>query len=323
MTDTETRSTKTDVYERITDQIVAAIEAGAAPVEMPWHRTGVATTRPANALTVQPYRGVNILSLWAASALNVFTSGYWATYKQWHLLGAHVRKGEKGSPVVFYKRYLAGKSNQETGSARGNGQLEDREMPARWFARTSWVFNADQVEGWSPPRPVVKSPAETLSSVEAFVTHTRAVIHHGGEEACYRPKADVIIMPPRETFTGTAHSDATESYYAVLFHELTHWSGHRDRLDRALADRFGNEAYAMEELVAELGASFLCAECSITNKPRPDHACYIANWLAVLKNDKRAIFTAARKATEAAAYLTALQTLDARQAVAEVGGEHS
>ncbi|MDX1486450.1 MAG: zincin-like metallopeptidase domain-containing protein, partial [Alphaproteobacteria bacterium] len=295
---TQTSSTKTDVYQRITDQIVSAIEAGSGPFEMPWHRTGVATTRPANAFTSQPYRGVNIPSLWAASSLSMLTSGYWATYKQWQLLGAHVRKGEKGSPVVFYKRYHAAQADRRDGITKKRGHSEDHETPTRWFARTSWVFNADQVEGWSPPRPVVKPSAEILSDAEAFVAKTRAVIRHGGEEACYRPEADVIIMPARETFTGTAHSDATESYYAVLFHELTHWSGHRDRLDRALTERFGDEAYAMEELVAELGASFICAECSITNTPRPDHACYIANWLAVLKNDKRAIFTATRKATE-------------------------
>ena len=323
MTSNQTASPRQDVYQRITDQIVAAIEAGSGPVEMPWHRSGVATTRPANALTGQPYQGINILSLWAAAALNEFTSGSWATFKQWHCLGAHVRKGETGSPIVFYKRYIAGQPDPRACTAAKPASADDATAPIRWFARASRVFSAEQVEGWSPPRPPVQSSADTLSEVEGFVGRTGAVIRHGGDSACYRPEADIIVMPARETFTGTATSGATESYYAILFHELTHWSGHRDRLNRTLANRFGDEAYAMEELVAELGASFLCAECTITNQPRPDHACYIANWLGVLKNDTRAIFTAARKASEATAYLIELQIRNGMQALPRVEGAQS
>jgi antirestriction protein ArdC len=314
--------TKPDVYRQITDQIVAAIEAGAGPVEMPWHRSGVCATRPANAFTAQPYQGVNIVSLWAATAIKEFTSGYWATFRQWQCLGAQVRKGEKGNPIVFYKRYVAGQPGASAGSDEDSTSHADTDEAVRWFARTSWVFNAEQVEGWPPPRPIVQSPAEILSQAETFVDRTRASIRHGGDSACYRPSNDVIEMPPRETFTGTATSGATESYYAILFHELTHWSGHGSRLDRQLSNRFGDEAYAMEELVAELGASFLCAECAIANHPRPDHACYIASWLDVLKNDKRAIFTAAHKASEATAFLVAIQTTDANEVLSQVGGDH-
>ena len=139
----------------------------------------------------------------------------------------------------------------------------------------------------------------------------------------YSARDDIINMPAREAFTGTATSGATESYYAVLLHELTHWSGHQSRLDRQLSNRFGNKAYAMEELIAELGASFLCAECAITTEPRPDHANYIADWLDVLKKDKRAIFTAARKASEATEFLIALQTPDAKQALTQGEGGRS
>lgn len=315
MSDRQADRPKQDVYQQITDQIVAAIEAGAGPVAMPWHRSGIATTRPANALTSHPYQGVNIVSLWAAAAVRVFTSGYWATFKQWQCLGAQVRKGEKGSPIVFYKRYSPAQSGHQPGNADADASPDDPNARARWFARTSWAFNAEQVDGWSPPTPVVPSPAEMLLHAEAFVERTGAVIRHGGDRACYRPLADVIEMPAREAFTGTATSGATESYYAILFHELTHWSGHASRLDRQLGNRFGDAAYAMEELVAELGASFLCADCAITNQPRPDHAGYIANWLEVLKNDKRAIFTAARQASEAAAFLTALQSSDTPRSV--------
>jgi antirestriction protein ArdC len=323
MTDTQTDLPKQDVYQRITDQIVAAMEAGSGPLQLPWHRTGVAATRPANAFTAQAYQGVNILSLWAASALNEFASGYWATYKQWHCLGAHVQKGAKGSPIVFYKRYVAGPTSHQMGGHEKSDGANDNKTPVRWFARTSWAFNAEQVEGWSPPRPPVRSPAEILSRAETFIERTQAEIRHGGESACYRPEPDVILMPAREAFTGTATSDATESYYAVLFHELTHWSGHGDRLGRDLKNRFGDEAYAMEELIAELGASFLCAETTIASEPRPDHACYIANWLEVLKNDKRAIFAAARKASEATGFLIALQTMGIKEALSHVAGERT
>ena len=311
--------TKTDAYQKITDQIVAAIEAGAGPVEMPWHRGNVGTTRPANAFTAKPYQGVNIVSLWAASAINDLTSGYWATFRQWQYLGAQVRKGEKGSPIVFYKRYVAGQPG--AGSHDDSASHPDSDEAVRWFARTSWVFNAEQVEGWSPPEVNVPSPAEVLSQAEIFIGRTGAKIRHGGEGASYSARKDVIEMPAREAFKGTVTSGATESYYAVLFHELTHWSGHPSRLDRQLSNRFGNKAYAMEELIAELGASFLCAECAITSEPRPDHANYIADWLEVLKKDKRAIFTAASKASEATAFLIALQTPDAKQALSQDEGD--
>ena len=296
----QTDRPKQDVYQQITDQILAAIDAGGGPVEMPWHRSGVMTNRPVNAFTGQTYQGVNIVSLWAAASLNAFNSGHWATFKQWRCLGAHVRKNEKGSPIVFYKPYVAGVSGHEAGGNAAGGRSDTPNLPVRWFARASWAFNAEQVEGWSPPRPAMRSPAEIVSAAEAFVHRTGAVIHHGGDGACYRPALDIIEMPARDAFTGTTTSSATQSYYAVLFHELTHWSGHRSRLDRQLASRFGEAAYAMEELIAELGASFLCADCSIANHPRADHARYIASWLEVLQDDKRAIFTATRKASEAA-----------------------
>ena len=321
MAGNSTHTPQRDVHQQITDQIIAAIEAGIGPAEMPWHRSGVTTSRPINAFSGQPYHGVNIVSLWAASATKEFLSGHWATFKQWQCLEANVRKGEKGSPIVFYKRYVAGQPDDRGGSTEEGAGPDGSAEAVRRIARSSWVFNAEQVEGWSPPKPTVQSPAEIVVHAEEFVDRTDATIRHGGDRACYRPFDDIIEMPARDVFTGTATSGATESYYAILFHELTHWSGHRSRLDRQLSNRFGEEAYAMEELVAELGASFLCAECAITNHPRPDHAGYIANWLDVLKNDKRAIFTAASKAGEATSFLVALQKMDARSALPHVEGE--
>ncbi len=308
----------TDVYQTITDHIVAAIEAGVGQVEMPWYRSGVPLTRPLNVFTGNPYRGVNILSLWTTSLTHAYASGFWGTYKQWRGLGAHVRKGEKGTIIVFYKRFepvdtSGGRipaAHQNSDAVRQEPEPEGHDRTVRWFARASWVFNADQVEGWEIPKPVVRDPVEVIADAEAFIVRTRADLRHGGEVACYHLIPDYIDMPDLERFTGTETSTATESYYAVLLHELTHWTGHPSRLARQLLSRFGDSAYAMEELIAELGATFLCADLAITSTPRPDHAGYISEWLSVFKDDKRAIFTAASKASEAADFLTALQSKD-------------
>jgi antirestriction protein ArdC len=142
-----------------------------------------------------------------------------------------------------------------------------------------------------------------MPAVDAFIAATGAVIRHGGGRACYIPATDEIRMPERAAFTGSATSSAEESYYATLLHELTHWTGPVHRCGRDLSGRFGSDAYAMEELIAELGSAFLCGELGIAAVPRSDHAQYLAHWLAVLKADKRAIFTAASKASEAIGFL--------------------
>jgi antirestriction protein ArdC len=285
-----------DVYEAITDRVIAAIEAGAGEWQMPWHRSGV--SRPVNAHTKKPYRGVNVVALWASAEAYRYSSGFWATYKQWRELEARVRKGERASLIVFWKELEREVEDEETG---------EREHKKTLFARASWVFNADQVDGWTPPAAPARNLVQALDHAEAFTAATGADVRHGGDRAYYRRSTDHVQMPVRERFTGSDTSTPTEAFYATLLHELTHWTGHESRLDRDLSGRFGNEAYAMEELVAELGAAFLCADLAIANTPRPDHAAYIANWLEVLKRDKRAIFTAARKASQAADYLASLQ----------------
>jgi antirestriction protein ArdC len=176
------------------------------------------------------------------------------------------------------------------------------------------VFNADQIEGWRAPEERRLGLVGAIETAEQFVANTKAEIRHGGDRAFYRQKDDFIQVPDMDLFTGTPTSSPTESYYAVLLHELTHWTGHKRRLDRDLTGRFGDESYAMEELVAELGAAFLCADLGISNGPRDDHAAYVANWLKVLKNDKKAIFTAASKAGQAADYLSRLETKKATEA---------
>jgi antirestriction protein ArdC len=287
---------KRDTYQTITEKIVTAIEAGVGDYRMPWHRHGVSVSRPVNATTGKSYQGVNVVALWADASAKHFASGYWASYRQWQQLGAQVRKGVKGSPIVFFKAVE---------QADGEG-VESEDPKPRLVARTSWVFNAEQVEGWTAPVPAKHSEVEIREHVEAFMAATRADIRYGGDRAYYDVPGDYIAVPPPEHFVATETSSATEGFYSVHLHELTHWSGAGHRLARALTSRFGDESYAMEELIAELGAAFLCADLSIANEPRLDHACYVSSWLKVLKRDQRAVFTAANKASAAVAYLAFL-----------------
>lgn len=283
------------VYDAVTAQIVAAIESGAGICTMPWHSGIVPMTMPINAATEMPYHGVNIVSLWARAATRRYITGYWASYHQWRKLGAQVRGGERGSLIVFYKKLEADEPNK---SDEGEGP--------RFVIRASHVFNAEQVDGWKLPQIRRLSQVERNAQVEAFVQATKAEVRHGAIIACYRRKLDYIDMPSPEQFIGTLTSSPTEAYYAVLCHEIVHWSGAPHRIDRTFGKRFADADYAFEELVAELGAAFMCSAFGIVNEPRPDHAAYIANWLTILDRDNRAIFKAASLAQEAVEYLRAI-----------------
>jgi antirestriction protein ArdC len=285
-----------DIHQHITDQIVTTIEQGAGEFRLPWHRSAGNIMRPANIASAKAYRGVNILALWAVADAKGFTSGLWGTCKQWAEAGAQVRKGEKAAHVVFYKEIAVAAED------------EDDEAETRLFARATPVFASEQVDGYAAP--VAETPATVIAPIdaaEAYVARTGAIVSHGGSRAFYRPTTDSIQLPPREAFIGSPTSTAAESYYSTLLHELTHWTSTETRCNRQLGKRFGDEAYAMEELVAELGAAFLCAELRITDAPRADHAQYLDSWLRVLKADKKAIFTAASKASQAVAFLDGLQ----------------
>jgi antirestriction protein ArdC len=283
-----------DLYRTVTDKIIAAIEAGAGEFVMPWH-VSAATGRPLNALTGRGYRGVNVVALWAEAFVSGYGTGWWASYRQWEQLGAQVRRGERGTVIVFYNRLNTAPTDELDESDR-----------FRLVARASRVFNLDQVSGWQPPEPTAVPVIEALAEVEEFIAATGAVVVHGRSGACYRRTEDRIDMPARDRFRGSPTSSASEAYYGTLLHELTHWSGAAHRLNRTFGNRFGDNDYAVEELVAEIGAAFLCADLGIANEPRPDHAAYIASWLEVLNQDHRAVFTAAAKANEATAYLQAL-----------------
>jgi len=301
---TKPTTERLDIHQHVTDQIIAFIEQGTGKAEMPWNRSGGGFSMPDNIETGNLYRGVNVLGLWASACKAGYSSGTWGTYRQWQGKGCQVRKGERGSLVVFYKKIDA---QSDEGDEAG--------QESRLFARSSWVFNAEQVEGYQPAGIITDPTFDPIQSAELFVSSTRADIRHGGTQAYYRPATDSIQMPDRNRFTGTESMSACEGYYATLLHELTHWTSAKQRLDRELGKRFGDNAYAMEELVAELGAAFLCARLSITPQVREDHASYVGHWLKVMKEDKKAIFTAASKAAQATDYLFALQP-EAREAAA-------
>ncbi|CCQ74248.1 ArdC family protein [Magnetospira sp. QH-2] len=288
-----------DVYQTVTDQIIEAIENGAGEWQMPWHRAGSGLNRPLNIDTGNAYRGINIIALWASGQVRGYSSGTWGTYRQWQNKGCQVRKGEKASTVVFYKEFET--DDQASGS-------DETHPEKRFVARASSVFNADQVDGYEISLPEPKDPVQAVAEADTFVNNTLAVIRHGGGRAFYSTGTDAIQMPDKDRFIGSETSSSTECYYSTLLHELVHWTGAKRRCDRQFGKRFGDDAYAVEELVAELGAAFLCADLGITSEPRPDHAAYIDNWLQVLKSDNRAIFAAASKAAQATDFLSALQS---------------
>ncbi len=294
---TTTTAERTDIYSRVTNKIVADLEQGVRTWLKPWNvgHTEGRITRPLRA-NGKPYQGINVLMLWGEAITNGFVIPVWMTYKQAAELGAHVRKGAKGSQVVYADKI----TRTETGA---DGEEIASQIA---FMKAYTVFNCEQIEGlpahFYPAPPPVLTALERIEAGETFAARTHATIRHGGNRAYYSASTDHVQLPPFETFRDS------ESYYATLLHELTHWTKHESRLNREFGrKRWGDEGYAAEELVAELGAAFLCADLGITPEPREDHAAYLASWLTVLKNDKRAIFTAAAHAQKAADFLNGLQ----------------
>ncbi|WP_300973510.1 zincin-like metallopeptidase domain-containing protein [Sphingomonas sp. LHG3406-1] len=283
----------TDLFERITWQIADAIEAGAGDFRMPWARWGEALASPINAVSGKPYRGINVLMLWAAAEASGYSSGRWATHRQWASRGAQVRKGEKSTPVLYWQSNPARPAEEEL-EARG----------PRFLAKVYNAFSADQVDGYTAPSDVAIDPQDRVANAEDFFERINADVRHGGDRACYVPAHDQICLPKFQQFRD-AHS-----YYATLAHETVHWSGAKHRLDRNLSGRFGTDDYAMEELVAELGSAFIAAHLGLSVEPRPDHAAYVSSWLRVLRSDPRAILTAAAKAQEAIDYIVRCTELD-------------
>lgn len=303
---------RADVYARVTDRIVQALEAGVRPWCRPWTDTDHKPQLVPLRHNGTPYRGINVVLLWAQAMECGYSMPVWMTYKQAQALGAQVRKGEQGSLVVFANRITKTETKMDSKTAaKTQTKVETDEVSTETektiaFMKGYTVFNVEQIDGLPPqylPQPEAGPSFEVIDSAERFFSNTGARVFEGGDRAFYAPGPDCIRLPLARAFR-----DA-QSYAAVKAHEFIHWTGHQSRLARGFGAQGygGDEAYAVEELVAELGAAFLCADLGIANEPREDHAAYLAGWLKALKNDKRLIFKAAGHAQRAADYLHGLQ----------------
>lgn len=273
------------LYAEVTAKIVAELEKGAAPWVKQWSGDGFisAPGSDINFVSKRRYRGINRILLSIVG--RQFTAPHWATYQQWQGIGGQVRKGEKGTPIVFYKQLSI--------SEERDGEKTEKSIP---LLRQFTVFNIDQVDGVERVAAEPLPEVERLAHCERTIAATGAKITHGGDRACFIPSADRICLPHLVDF------DTKQAYYATAFHELIHWSGVKERCDRDLSGRFGDSSYAFEELVAELGAAMLCADHNVQGDLR--HAGYIGHWLKCLKENDRAIFRAAALAEKAAEFIS-------------------
>ncbi len=282
---------KTDVYQEVTDKIIDLMETHGTNWCKPWESNGLASGLPFSVTSRSAYSGINVVLLWAAG----YASSEWGTFKAWQAKGAKVKKGEKGTPIIFFKQLPVKDKDTD----------QKKIIP---MIKQFYVFNAEQVEGYEPEPIKTLEPLELLDNAEKFIKNTGATIHKvAGDNAYYRPSTDSITVPLPEQFKGEAHSDRLHGYYGTVLHELTHWTGSKKRLDREKGIRYGDEKYAKEELIAELGAAFLCAELGISSEPREDHAHYLNSWLKALKDDKKLIVKAASQARKACEFLKELQ----------------
>ena len=305
----DSANSRTNIYETITAKILAAIESNPGDPVLPWQRGGFNPTLPINATTQAAYRGINILSLWVSALEHGYESGEWATLKQWNAIGAHVRKGERASPIVFYREIVV--RGEQPADVDSEAETERRRM-----ARGYWVFAAEQVDGYAPATALPPNPIQRIAAAEAYFAATGALVIVGGSQACYRPSTDTIHMPDEARFTVKDARTRTDAWYRVLSHEVGHFSGMPGRLNRQLGKRFGDDQYAMEECIVEVAACMICARLGIRGEPHPDHARYLNHWIKVMKADARAIFAAAAKAQEIVGYLDSLQASAAQQRAA-------
>ena len=284
-------SSISDLYQSVTDQIIAALEAGAPPWICPWHRVDD-DVAPANITTGKPYRGINVLLLNMQLMGRGFARNRWLTFNQALALGGLVRRGEHGTPIVFFKMHeVAADAQRAAPDADGARRI----IP---MLRSFTVFNVDQVDRLPAAMQASEPSAQPWDAdlaAESLLAASGARIQHGGSRAFYRPGDDVIQLPPAVAF------ESASDYYGVALHELTHWTAHPARCNRQLSGRASINAYAFEELIAEMGSAFLTNHCRLPGQLQ--HASYIASWLAALRNDKRLIFTAASQAQKAADYL--------------------
>lgn len=288
-----------DLYQDVTDKIIAGLEAGTVPWVQPWGSDHIAAPMrlPQNAVSGNTYSGINILILWGAAIETRRSTQTWLTFKQALRLGGCVRKGERGTTVCYADTFIP-KDRLESAEPTGGGENDARAEQRIGFLKRYTVFNLDQCEGLPETLYEIGVPlpkCETIPRAEALIKATGADFRIGGDEAFFVPSQDYIQVPPQPAFRNQI------DYYRTCFHELGHWTGHKSRLDRNLKGRFGTKDYAREELVAEIASAFICAAQDIS--PTVRHADDIGSWLQVLKEDQRAIFRASSLASKAANFI--------------------
>jgi antirestriction protein ArdC len=289
---------KGNLYEEVTARVVAELERGSVPWVQPWGAGKAALGLPRNGLSGQRYSGINILILWGAVIEGGYPSQFWLTYRQALALDGHVRKGERGV-TVFYADRFTPKDEIERAEAERD---EPNSIP---FLKRFTVFNASQCEGLVPSltAPAAPLPERMVhEDAERTIAATNADFRVGGDRAYYVPSADYIQVPPQPAFFEQIN------YYRTCFHELGHWTGHEKRLARNLTGGYGSKVYAREELVAEMTSAFLCAALGIV--PTVRHSDYLGSWLEVLREDSRAIFRAASRASKAADFIRAFARIE-------------
>lgn len=278
---------KTDIYAEVTDKVLASLESGTVPWVRPWSNEPGNSALPYNAASNRAYSGINTLSLMLSAQARGFPRNGWMTYKQAQEIGAQVRKGAKAEHAIYWKQLdVADNSpSAEPGTKK--------KIP---LLRCFNVFNLAEIENL-PAHLVAQPPAmpSDFDRAEKFCAATGAVIEHGSNQAAFIPSADKVTLPNPQQFKNSAN------YYATKLHELVHWSGAKSRLERTFGKRFSDDAYAVEELVAEMGSAFLCAHLGIDGELQ--HPSYLAHWVRILREDNRAIFKASAEAAKAADYL--------------------
>lgn len=281
--------TKTaEVMATVVDGLIAEIEAGAGTWSMPWSKLGKSGL-PNNPVSKIVYQGGNIISLWLAAEAKGYPTAQWATYNQWESVKAQVRKNEKGTYAFKWVTKPAEKDEAGNIVKKATG-----------FYSVFSLFNIAQVDNAPAtltPEPL--SPVERIEVADRWFGALPAEVRYGGDRAFYSTNGDYIQVPEWDQFKSPLHG------YATLAHELGHWTGHKDRLNREFGKRFGDDAYAAEELVAELSAAFTCATIGIDTVERLDHAAYLTNWCSMLKADPGKLWTVASKASAATEFLAA------------------
>jgi len=276
-----------NIQKEITDRILAELDKGVIPWRKPWHEYG-SGNMPRNAISRNAYKGSNVPLLWITQQQAGYSDCQWLTFKQAQERGGTVRKGEKGTQVTFWK---IGTAKDESGEERKT-----------FLLRAYHVFNLEQCDGVDLPshKPLPVNPGERDALAEEFMRSTSANIRHGENRAYYATNGDFINLPKFENFKGSSE------YYATAFHEMTHWTGADHRLKRVFGKRFGDSTYAAEELVAELGSAFLCAEFGFDNDTLENHAAYLASWRKTISENDHLFCKAASEASKAVDYLRSL-----------------